>query len=213
MPPSPPLPSPPLPSLPPVAKCIDRYAELSARRFEGAAEQGAGPIDPRLEQVVNRMFQRCFTDHEYKQAIGIALETRRMDILQRAITESVSSSCTHALHPRVDMPPTPTPTGQRSRDAIVHPADLPQPPEQPKAKKQGAFLSPLCSTHLSSVPTPPCPAHPTQVLTLLAELHTNTEKPDYIAVAQCFIFLDQPQNMADILIKLAKGSEVCGRAE
>lgn len=41
----------------------------------------------------------------------------------------------------------------------------------------------------------------------------STEKPDYIAVAQCFIFLDQPQNMADILIKLAKGSEVGGRAE
>lgn len=44
----------------------------------------------RLEAVVNRMFQRCFSDRQYTQAIGIAIETRRLDILERAITEAVS---------------------------------------------------------------------------------------------------------------------------
>lgn len=47
-------------------------------------------IDPRLESIVNRMFQRCLEDGQYKQALGLALETRRMDIFERSILESVS---------------------------------------------------------------------------------------------------------------------------
>lgn len=47
-------------------------------------------IDSRLEAIVNRMFQRCFQDGQYKQAVGIALETRRMDIFETAIMQSVS---------------------------------------------------------------------------------------------------------------------------
>ena len=46
-------------------------------------------IDPRLENVVNRMFERCFGEHKFQQAAGIALETRRIDLLERAIQESV----------------------------------------------------------------------------------------------------------------------------
>ena len=39
--------------------------------------------------IVNRMFQRCLDDGQFKQAIGIAIESRRMDIFKRAILESV----------------------------------------------------------------------------------------------------------------------------
>ncbi|CAF4899400.1 unnamed protein product, partial [Rotaria socialis] len=46
-------------------------------------------IDQRLEDIVNRMFQRCFDDKKYKQAIGIALETRRIDIFEKAVKEAV----------------------------------------------------------------------------------------------------------------------------
>ena len=49
-------------------------------------------IDTRLESIVNRMFERCLSDRRYKQAIGIAFETRRVDILQQAILESVGKS-------------------------------------------------------------------------------------------------------------------------
>lgn len=45
-------------------------------------------IDQRLEDIVNRMFKRCFDDNQFKQAIGIAMETRRMDIFERSILES-----------------------------------------------------------------------------------------------------------------------------
>jgi len=46
------------------------------------------PIDQRLEGIVNKMFQRCLDYHKYKQAIGIALETRRLDVFEKTILES-----------------------------------------------------------------------------------------------------------------------------
>lgn len=48
----------------------------------------AKQIDPRLEAIVNRMFQRCLDDGQYRQAMGLALETRRMDIFESSITQS-----------------------------------------------------------------------------------------------------------------------------
>ena len=45
------------------AKCIDKYIALSTAHGEDAGK----PIDPRLTDVVERMFQRCFDDGEYKQ--------------------------------------------------------------------------------------------------------------------------------------------------
>lgn len=48
-------------------------------------------MDARLEAIVDRMFQRCFEDGQFRQAVGIALETRRMDMFQKAIVAAVSS--------------------------------------------------------------------------------------------------------------------------
>ena len=56
---------------------------------EGKLPPGSKGIDPRLENVVNRMFQRCLEDNQYRQALGLALETRRMDIFEAAIMQSV----------------------------------------------------------------------------------------------------------------------------
>lgn len=72
-----------------VAKCIDFYTKARKARPEDAPKKG---IDPRLENIVNRMFARCFEDRQYKQAIGIALETQRMDIFKKAIIESDNKS-------------------------------------------------------------------------------------------------------------------------
>ena len=72
------------------AKCIDHYTELKVKRFDGSLKDGE-EIDPRLEAIVNRMFERCLGDQRYKQAVGIAIETRRIDILERAIRVSVST--------------------------------------------------------------------------------------------------------------------------
>lgn len=69
-----------------IAKCIDQYTKLQVYNYEHKDEPKE--IDPRLEAIVNRMFKRCFDDRQFKQAVGIALETRRLDVFKEAILKS-----------------------------------------------------------------------------------------------------------------------------
>uniref|UniRef100_H2Y5G7 26S proteasome non-ATPase regulatory subunit 1 n=1 Tax=Ciona savignyi TaxID=51511 RepID=H2Y5G7_CIOSA len=68
-----------------ICKCIDHYTKLR----EKAQEDESCKIDPRLEEIVNRMFENCLEAGQYKQAIGIAVETRRLDIFERAVKMTV----------------------------------------------------------------------------------------------------------------------------
>ena len=38
-----------------------------------------------MKEIVERMFERCIQDHEYEQALGIALECRRLDIVKTVL--------------------------------------------------------------------------------------------------------------------------------
>lgn len=71
-----------------IAKCIDQYIDLCTKHAEAKTPDSVPKIDPRLEAVVMGMFDRCFADRRYKQALGIALETRRLDKVKEAITGS-----------------------------------------------------------------------------------------------------------------------------
>lgn len=74
-----------------IAKCIDFYIQQRVAANDAADEAktvDTKPVDARLEVIVNRMIQRCLDDGQYRQALGIALETRRMDIFEAAITRS-----------------------------------------------------------------------------------------------------------------------------
>ncbi|THD26271.1 26S proteasome non ATPase regulatory subunit [Fasciola hepatica] len=87
-----------------ISKCIDKYTELRVAQ-DHAAEGLAGNLSrqdstgdrtwtansstyKRLEHVVNKMFDRCFEHKQYKQALGIAIETRRLDIFKKALTQA-----------------------------------------------------------------------------------------------------------------------------
>ncbi|KAJ2646999.1 proteasome regulatory particle base subunit [Coemansia sp. RSA 1250] len=61
-----------------VNHAIDTY--IARRSAEDSQD-----IDSRLEAIVERMFERCFEMNEYVQVIGIAIETRRLDVLERAL--------------------------------------------------------------------------------------------------------------------------------
>lgn len=69
-----------------IAKCIDFYTQQRIALAENS--KNAKPIDPRLEAIVDRMIQRCLDDGQYRQALGIALETRRMDVVEKSIMQS-----------------------------------------------------------------------------------------------------------------------------
>ncbi|CAN1334585.1 26S proteasome non-ATPase regulatory subunit 1 homolog A [Linum perenne] len=69
-----------------LAKAIDEYASLKTKAIESSAD--AESIDPRLEAIVERMLDKCITDGKYQQAMGIAIECRRLDKLEEAIIRS-----------------------------------------------------------------------------------------------------------------------------
>ncbi|KAJ6655483.1 hypothetical protein lerEdw1_005061, partial [Lerista edwardsae] len=138
-----------------IAKCIDHYTKQCVENSE-LPEGAKKAVDPRLEGIVNKMFQRCLDDHKYKQAIGIALETRRLDIFEKTILES---------------------------------NDVPG---------MLAYSLKLCMSLMQNK------QFRNQVLRVLVKIYMNLEKPDFINVCQCLIFLDDPQAVSDILEKLVK---------
>uniref|UniRef100_A0A8C2KBP0 26S proteasome non-ATPase regulatory subunit 1 n=1 Tax=Cyprinus carpio TaxID=7962 RepID=A0A8C2KBP0_CYPCA len=139
-----------------IAKCIDHYTKLRVENAELPEDEEKKSIDPRLEGIVNKMFQRCLGDHMYKQAIGIALETRRLDIFEKTILES---------------------------------------------KDIGGLLAYSLKICMSLMQNK---KFRNDVLRVLVKLYMNLEKPDFINVCQCLIFLDDPQAVSDILEKLVK---------
>ncbi|KDQ63503.1 hypothetical protein JAAARDRAFT_119183 [Jaapia argillacea MUCL 33604] len=66
-----------------VSKAIDRYIQVRSE------ERGSKvKMDARLDNIIEGIFRRCFADGEYKQAIGIALEARRLDIISQVYQET-----------------------------------------------------------------------------------------------------------------------------
>ncbi|RXH73706.1 hypothetical protein DVH24_016528 [Malus domestica] len=89
-----------------LAKAIDEYASLKSKAAESSAE--AANVDPRLEAIVERMLNKCIVDGKYHQAMGIAIECRRLDILEEAITKSDNvhgtlSYCINVSHSFVNL--------------------------------------------------------------------------------------------------------------
>jgi 26S proteasome regulatory subunit N2 len=71
-----------------LAQCIDEYKTLRAQ-FE--ADPTSVTIDPRMEHIVEQMFQRCYRDRCFEQAIGVALDTRRIDKVEEVVATALKS--------------------------------------------------------------------------------------------------------------------------
>ncbi|VEL30252.1 unnamed protein product, partial [Protopolystoma xenopodis] len=91
-----------------IAKCIDKYTFLRVEQ-EAADSTNTTQVSTtpgglswsspnsvtykRLEHVVSKMFERCFDHRQFKQALGIAIETRRMDMFEKAIQLADDREC------------------------------------------------------------------------------------------------------------------------
>ncbi|OIV94131.1 hypothetical protein TanjilG_31556 [Lupinus angustifolius] len=89
-----------------LAKAIDEYASLKSKVAESNDE--SVKVDPRLEAIVERMLNKCIIDGKYRQAMGIAIECRRLDKLEEAITrsdnvEGTLSYCINVSHSFVNL--------------------------------------------------------------------------------------------------------------
>jgi len=69
-----------------VHKCIDKYIEKRVAIVD-RKEPGI-EIDAKMEGVITKMFERCYQDQQFNQAIGVALESRRLDKVREAIEKS-----------------------------------------------------------------------------------------------------------------------------
>lgn len=86
-----------------LAKAIDEYAS-----FKSKAADESIKVDPRLEAIVERLLDKCIVDGKYQQAMGTAIECRRLDKLEEAITRSDNvqgtlSYCIHVSHSFVNL--------------------------------------------------------------------------------------------------------------
>ncbi|VAH21529.1 unnamed protein product [Triticum turgidum subsp. durum] len=68
-----------------LAKALDEYASFKTRASKAMEEEEN--VDPRLEAIVERMLERCILDGKYQQAMGMAVECRRLDKLEEAIVQ------------------------------------------------------------------------------------------------------------------------------
>ncbi|XP_039687142.1 26S proteasome non-ATPase regulatory subunit 1 homolog A [Medicago truncatula] len=80
-----------------LAKAIDEYAIFKSKADDSIK------VDPRMEVIVERLLNKCIVDGKYQQAMGTAIECRRLDKLEEAITRSDNvqgtlSYCIHVSH-------------------------------------------------------------------------------------------------------------------
>ena len=85
-----------------LAKAIDTYVEkrqkggrvvVSSSVADGAnhrmmMEDDDVAIDPRLESIVDKMFAKCHEEKQWAHAVGVALESKRLDALENAISKA-----------------------------------------------------------------------------------------------------------------------------
>jgi len=69
-----------------LAKAIDEYCDLHRKRAEAPPESEAPPIDSRLSSLVDRMVESSLGRRAYQMVLGLALESRRLELVERVIT-------------------------------------------------------------------------------------------------------------------------------
>ncbi|KIK70882.1 hypothetical protein GYMLUDRAFT_66097 [Collybiopsis luxurians FD-317 M1] len=72
-----------------MSMAIDKYIELCT---EGQTNGKQEKIDPRLQRIIENIFMRCISEGEYKQAVGIALESNRLDIISKIYEQTHDTS-------------------------------------------------------------------------------------------------------------------------
>ncbi|KAF0930614.1 hypothetical protein E2562_033811 [Oryza meyeriana var. granulata] len=66
-----------------LAKALDEYASIKTKASKGTEDEQN--VDSRLEAIVERMLEKCILDGKYQQAMGMAVECRRLDKLEEAV--------------------------------------------------------------------------------------------------------------------------------
>jgi 26S proteasome regulatory subunit N2 len=71
-----------------VSQCINVYSSESQRKFESPEVQ----IDERLTGIFDRMLEKCLKSNELKLALGISLESYRLDSIESILKKQIEES-------------------------------------------------------------------------------------------------------------------------
>ncbi|SCV74944.1 BQ2448_7973 [Microbotryum intermedium] len=171
-----------------IAQAIDAYVDSRAAAATATASTSTStsastvePVDARLEAIVERMFERCERDGEFKQvglllvyswlpgelltsrpseiaqALGIALSSHRLDVIERIFAQTKNAELLEWILQIV------------VREGVISGSSR---------------------------------AYKTQVLNLLLRLFNSLPSPDYFSVTQCFVYLNDPSLASDLLSSL-----------
>ncbi|KAK6122822.1 hypothetical protein DH2020_043436 [Rehmannia glutinosa] len=201
-----------------LAKAIDEYASLKTKAVEANDESAV--VDPRLETIVERMLDKCITDGKYQQAIGMAIECRRLDKLEEAVVQSDNvhatiNYCIDVSHSFVNR------REYRREDLIIWILVLSivvtgAPRPRLKAlrlfKTEAGDVGQAClSDSLYKkfkkklfVGKKAIVTIFLWVLRLLVKIYQQLPSPDYLSICQRLMFLDEPEGVASILEKLLR---------
>ncbi|KAG8372741.1 hypothetical protein BUALT_Bualt12G0098300 [Buddleja alternifolia] len=165
-----------------LAKAIDEYASIKTKAAE--TNDASSVVDPRLEAIVVRMLDKCITDGKYQQAIGMAIECRRLDKLEEAVRRSENAQstinyCIDVSHSFVNR------REYRHECALKHSSS---------SEKAIGLMSDTVIL--------------IQVLRLLVKVYQQLPSPDYLSICQRLMFLHEPEGVASILEKLLQSENV-----
>jgi 26S proteasome regulatory subunit N2 len=76
-----------------LVQCIDEYTSLRLAKYTDETVE----IDPRMENIIAQLFQRCYEDSCYEQAVGIALDAHRIDTVQETCERAMAAGKTNIL--------------------------------------------------------------------------------------------------------------------
>ena len=71
---------------------MEEYIKASVTNYEAKTVLEKVDISSRMTEVVEQMFQRCYQHQQFEQAIGLAIEARRLDKLKEAITQNADKT-------------------------------------------------------------------------------------------------------------------------
>ena len=72
--------------------CIQEYISMKKLQKSRPTDKSHNEYLNKLEITVNKMFEECFVNNDNSKVIGIALETERIDIIERAIVTTTNKN-------------------------------------------------------------------------------------------------------------------------
>lgn len=185
-----------------LACCVDTY---TAKRKEAAKEGNLenDEVDERLLVIVERLFQNCMESRQFEQAVGLAVESHRLDMLEKALVRSSEAAAAWAQEGTSD------PTESADRTDRTDSTD---------STGSGLVQYILKTTHKSISSK----RYRDDILelvvryvrrqggnqaTVAAPGVATTSSADLTSIMKCLMVLDRPNDAAEIFLELVDGGE------